>query len=117
MNWKKLTAESQLENLVEESQQHPVLIFKHSTRCSISATSLARLERNWKENEVGDTAPYYLDLIANRSVSGQVASQFGVAHQSPQVLLISKGECIYDASHFDISFDEIRQQLNGISVG
>jgi bacillithiol system protein YtxJ len=117
MNWKQLTAESQLENLVEESQQHPVLIFKHSTRCSISATSLARLERNWKESEVGDTATYYLDLIANRPVSGQVASQFGVTHQSPQVLLISKGECIYDASHFDISFDEIRQQLSGISVG
>ncbi len=117
MNWKKLTAESQLETLVEESREHPVLIFKHSTRCSISATSLARLERNWKESEVGDTVPYYLDLIANRAVSGQIASQFDVPHQSPQVLVISKGECIYDASHFEISFDDIRQQLSGINVG
>jgi bacillithiol system protein YtxJ len=116
MNWKKLIAESQLEALVEESRQHPVLIFKHSTRCSISATALARLERNWKDNEVGDTTPYYLDLIANRALSGQVASQFDVAHQSPQVLLISKGECIYDASHFDISFEDIRRQLHGMNV-
>ncbi len=93
-----------------------MLIFKHSTRCSISATAKARMERNWKQEEVADIAPYYLDLIANRSLSNQVASYFDVQHQSPQVLLISKGACVYDASHFDISFDTIREQLSGISI-
>ncbi|TDB60040.1 bacillithiol system redox-active protein YtxJ [Arundinibacter roseus] len=116
MNWTSLVEESQLENIREESQQHPVLIFKHSTRCSISSASLARLERNWKESDVAGTVPYYLDLIANRTVSAKVAATFDIPHQSPQILLISRGECIYDASHFDINFAEIQQQLSGIEA-
>lgn len=116
MNWTSLVSESQLETIREESREHPVLIFKHSTRCSISATAKARMERNWKQEQVADVNPYYLDLIANRSLSNEVASFFDVPHQSPQVLLISKGACVYDASHFDISFDDIRQQLSEISI-
>jgi len=116
MNWNSLTEEAQLDTIRQESYTHPVLIFKHSTRCSISATAKARLERSWKGAEVGDLAPYYLDLIAYRSLSGRVATEFGVPHQSPQVLLINKGECVYDASHFEISFAEISQQLEGIEA-
>ncbi|WP_373511972.1 bacillithiol system redox-active protein YtxJ [Persicitalea sp.] len=114
MNWHQLTQTSQLEEIKEESQRHPVLIFKHSTRCNISATAKARFERKWKDEEAGGLAPYYLDLISLRSLSSEVADTFSVAHESPQVLLISKGECVYDASHFDISFDEISQQAGSI---
>ncbi len=114
MNWHQLTQASQLEQIKEESQQHPVLIFKHSTRCNISATAKARLERKWNDNEAGDLAPYYLDLVALRSLSNEVADTFGVRHESPQVLLISKGKCVYDASHFDISFDAISEQASRI---
>ncbi len=116
MNWHQLTQASQLEEIKKESQQRPVLIFKHSTRCNISATAKGRLERKWKEDEVGNLAPYYLDLISLRSLSNEVAETFDVPHQSPQVLLISKGECIFDASHFDISFDEISQQASSIEL-
>jgi len=116
MNWQSLTQASQLEEIKEESQRHPVLIFKHSTRCNISATARSRLERKWKDDEAGDMVPYYLDLISLRSVSNEVADTFGVPHQSPQVLLISKGECVYDASHYDISFDDISQRASGIEL-
>ncbi len=116
MNWNSLTDEAQLATIREESHTNPVMIFKHSTRCSISSTSLARMQRSWNGEEVGELKPYYLDLLAYRSLSGQVASEFGIPHQSPQVLLISKGECIYDASHFEISFTEITQQLQGIEA-
>ncbi|GAB3916964.1 bacillithiol system redox-active protein YtxJ [Larkinella terrae] len=109
MNWNKLQDNAQLAQIKQESAEQPVLIFKHSTRCSISSTALSRLERNWSDS-VG-IKPYYLDLISYRSVSGEVAETFGVDHQSPQVLLIQNGECIYDASHFEISFDELKQQV------
>lgn len=107
MNWNKLTSESQLETIKAESAQQPVLIFKHSTRCSISAMALSRMERNW--DDAAGIKPYYLDLIANRSISNQVASKFGVDHESPQILLIQNGECVYDASHMGISFDALKQ--------
>ena len=116
MNWNSLTDEAQLEAIRQESEQHPVMIFKHSTRCSISSTALARMQRSWKGAEVGDLVPYYLDLIAHRNLSGRVASEFGVPHQSPQVLLIHKGKSVYDASHFEISFAELSQQLEGIQA-
>lgn len=107
MNWNKLTEVSQLQTIKEESYRQPVLILKHSTTCSISGTALNRLERNWKQEKVGELKPYYLDLLRYRPISAEIASIFNVEHQSPQVLIIQNGECVYNASHFDISFAEL----------
>ena len=107
MNWNSLTEIGQLETIKEESFNQPVLILKHSKTCSISATALNRLERNWKQEKVGDLKPYYLDLLAYRTVSNQIATNFDVEHQSPQVLLIKNGICTYSSTHFDISFAEL----------
>lgn len=107
MNWLKLTEIEQLDAIKKESANSPVLIFKHSTRCSISATSLARLERNWDESKTKGIKPYYLDLIALRPISNQIEKEFSIEHQSPQALLIKDGKCIFDSSHMAISFDEL----------
>ncbi len=107
MNWTKLTDATQIEQIKEESTAQPILIFKHSTTCSISAMALSRMERNWSDTT--GIKPYYLDLLTNRLLSAQVAQAFGVEHQSPQVLLIHNGECIYDASHMAISFQILTQ--------
>ena len=111
MNWNQLINSAQLEEIKKESHQHPVLIYKHSTRCSISSATLGRLERAWKSEEVGDLKPYFLDLIAHRALSNQIAEEFGVWHESPQVLIIVNGASVYDTSHFDISFDAIKAQV------
>ena len=111
MNWNPLTNSAQIEEIKKESFQHPVLILKHSTRCSISSATLGRLERSWKSEEVGDLKPYFLDLIANRPISNQVGEDFGVWHESPQVLIIQNGASVFDTSHFDISFDVIKTQV------
>jgi len=110
MNWNKLTSEAQIDQLITESAKKPVLIFKHSTRCSISSMSLDRLLRNWKEEDSIQITPYYLDLIAFRSVSNLVAERFGIPHESPQVLLIQKGKVTYHESHYGISYAEIMKQ-------
>ena len=107
MNWTALTEETQLETIVEESKTQPVVIFKHSTRCSISSMAKGRLER--------ETAPdnvkfYYLDLITYRGISNSIAEKFKVHHESPQVLLIKDGECTYEESHNGITMDEIAEQ-------
>ncbi|MCU0471076.1 MAG: bacillithiol system redox-active protein YtxJ [Arcicella sp.] len=109
MNWNTLTEINQLQTIKEESYNYPVLILKHSTTCSISSTALNRLERNWKQEKVGDLKPYYLDLLRYRPISNEIANLFKVEHQSPQVLIIQNGDCIYDASHFDISFGELER--------
>ena len=107
MNWNKLTSSTQLNKIVERSKETPVLIFKHSTRCSISAMAKYRLEGDWDFSE-NDLVPVYLDLIAYRNISNEIAERFSVHHESPQVLLIRDGECTYDASHLDISVQELK---------
>jgi len=108
MNWIPLTTEAQLEEIVSLSETKPTLIFKHSTRCSISSTALNRLERAW---DALDTPAYYLDLIALRPISNAIAEKFDIEHQSPQVLVISQGSCSYSATHLDIAMDEIKSHL------
>lgn len=104
MKWNHLTNESQLEQIIERSKSVPQVIFKHSTRCSISAMAKSRLERS---NEPDGVDFYYLDLIANRSLSNAISEKFNVYHESPQVLVIINGECTYDESHSGISMDLI----------
>ncbi len=110
MNWIPLTQVDQLSDMVATSSQKPILIFKHSTTCSISNTSLNRLERNWNPAEM-PVETYYLDLLNYRSISRQIADQFEVEHQSPQVLIIQNGKSIYDASHFNIDYTELKKQV------
>jgi bacillithiol system protein YtxJ len=111
IQWIPLSTEGQLEDIVKQSNNVPCLIFKHSTRCSISSMAKSRLEKTWDFPE-DEIKPYYLDLIAYRDVSNAIAEKFGVYHESPQALLIRNGECTYDASHLDISVQELRACYN-----
>jgi bacillithiol system protein YtxJ len=97
---------SQLAEIKAASQSQAVLIFKHSTRCSISTTAWTRLQRQWTALLEGIPV-YYLDLLNHRDISGQIETEFSVVHQSPQALLIDKGICTFHASHLDISISEI----------
>jgi len=111
MNWHTINDELQVEEIKQKSFERPVLVFKHSTSCSISATSLSRMERAWDADKAKNIEPFYLDLIRFRSISNKIAKEFNVEHESPQILLIQNGECTYDASHFEIRFDEIVSQV------
>ena len=107
MKWIELKSEDQLDQIREESNTNPVLIFKHSRSCSISRAALDRLERNWKEDEMDNVKPYFLDLLTYRQTSKRIADQFDVEHESPQVLMIDKGQSVFDRSHFDIDYSQI----------
>jgi bacillithiol system protein YtxJ len=107
MNWNELTEESQVNEIKKQSAAQAVVIFKHSTRCSISGMAKSRLERAIAPEGV---AFYCLDLIRYRTLSNKLAEEFGVHHESPQVLLIRNGACVYDESHNGISMQEIVEQ-------
>jgi bacillithiol system protein YtxJ len=103
MNWTLLESADQLSHI--KQQQGYSLIFKHSTRCSISMMAKRRFELDWN-NLPDNMSLYFLDLIQHRELSNQVAQIFDVHHESPQLLLIKDGECILDLSHSEISVDE-----------
>ncbi|HRG38846.1 MAG TPA: bacillithiol system redox-active protein YtxJ [Bacteroidia bacterium] len=108
MNWLSLTTEEQLEEIDKRSfasDIQGVLLFKHSTRCSISSMALNRLDRNLKQS--GSLPVYLLDLLDYRSVSQQIALRYEIEHESPQILIIKNGKCIYHASHSEITASAI----------
>lgn len=111
MNWNYLERPEQLNDIVNESASKTILIFKHSTRCNISRATLDRLERNWKDSEVPNVKPYFLDLLSYRAISNAIAEEFQVEHQSPQVLIIRDGKSVYDNSHYGIDFNAIREKI------
>jgi bacillithiol system protein YtxJ len=104
MNWIKLETEEQISDLKNTAGYS--LIFKHSTRCSISMMAKKRVEMDGDELPE-EVQPYFLDLIAYRQLSALVADVFQVHHESPQLLLIKNGECVLDQSHGDISISEM----------
>ena len=110
MEWLHITGVHEIDEIKEASHGVPCLIFKHSTRCSISSLAQHRLQDDWSF-EAGDLRPYYLDLIQHRDISKYIADTFKVHHESPQVLLIKDGDCIYDASHLDIRVSELQEEL------
>ncbi len=110
LNWKNLTDASQLDEIIKDSHERPVAIFKHSTRCSISSMAKQRLERNW-DIEGNTLDVYYLDLLTYRPVSNQIARDFGVEHASPQLILIKDGKAVFDTSHNAISVEGLKSAL------
>ena len=90
INWIPLESEQQLTSIVERSNNIPCLIFKHSTRCEISAMAKHRLERHW-DFKGEELEAYYLDLISFRTVSNTIAEKFNVYHESPQALTCAIG--------------------------
>jgi bacillithiol system protein YtxJ len=108
MNWIILHHLTEVDDIKKASGYH--VIFKHSTRCSVSLMAKKRFEMDWDlipEN----TSLYFLDLISHRDISAHIAEIFQVHHESPQVLVIKDGECILDASHGDISAEEVAETI------
>ena len=100
IEWRQLTDLGQLNEIIDLSNEKAVLIFKHSTRCSISRFALKQFENEFDLK--GKITPYFLDLLNHRDVSNEIANRFDVFHQSPQILLIKNGKAIFSTSHDDI---------------
>ena len=106
--WIPLVSMDQLDAIQEQSKSKPVVIFKHSTRCGISSMTFRQFESNYQVPQ--DTiALYYLDLLAYRDISNEVAIRFQVLHQSPQMLIIKNGTTVHAASHYQVQAATISQ--------
>ncbi len=111
INWIPLTDLGQLNEIINSSNEKPVVIFKHSTRCIVSRTALKQFENEFDETLHHNLTPYYLDLLEHRDISNEITNRFGVVHQSPQLLLIKEGKSVYNVSHSDIDAGELKQRL------
>ena len=109
IDWIQLTDLGQLNEIQEFSSQKPVIIFKHSTTCSISRMALKNFEREYDLNDKIDA--YFLDLLNFRAISNEIANKFEVVHQSPQLLLIKNGISVYNVSHDSIDAEKLKSKI------
>ena len=96
--------------LVKASYDRPVFLFKHSTRCPISA-SRWQVFQGFAGKESGVDC-YRLMAIEDRSLSMHVAQAAGVEHESPQVILLHKGKIVWHTSHWSITEEDMRAALS-----
>ena len=109
IKWISLVDMGQLNEIISLSEEKPVLIFKHSTRCSVSRMVLKQFESEFDlEDKV---TPYFLDLLEHRDISNAITERFNVVHQSPQLLLIKNGVSVYDVSHSAIDAQDLKSKL------
>ena len=105
----------QLDRLLSESHTRPLLLFKHSFSCGVSAEALDELidHLNADIAAAGVPDPHYaiVTVQTHRDVSNAVSSRLGVRHETPQALLIRDGRVIWSASHFRVTADAMKQAL------
>ena len=109
MHWIHLTDEDQLQKIIVKSQEKPQVIFKYSNRCYSSQLILDALQKDCCPEQVDF---YFLDLITYRNISDKIVETFHVEHHSPQILVVKDGDCIFDASHSEISLENILEQAH-----
>lgn len=102
--WKILNSVDDLNEIDQRSVEKPQLLFKHSTRCSISSMAKNRLDLQL-DMLASHYDCYYLDLIQYRPVSNEIASRYNIVHESPQVIIVKNGKSMYDISHHMIKPD------------
>lgn len=100
-----LTDAQSLEGLFTLSHSQPVIIFKHSTTCPISAAAHRQMSRVRAEVSL-------VVVQSAREVSNEVAARTGIRHESPQVIVLKNGEVVWSASHFDIQADAVEQAVS-----
>nr|WP_315028306.1 bacillithiol system redox-active protein YtxJ [uncultured Chryseobacterium sp.] len=104
--WKKIESEEDLAKAIENSYNHKIAVFKHSTSCFISRTVLKNFEKE-VENSDKPLELYYLDLLAHRPISNKISADLEIRHESPQLIVIENGKPVNSASHQDISLSQI----------
>ena len=104
-NWINIESVQQLNEILNNNSLKTKLFFKHSTRCSISSMALKFFEQDWVNSE--DVDCYFIDLIAYRDVSNEIAKRTIIVHQSPQVIVLKGESVVYDASHQSIDAEKI----------
>ncbi len=105
IEWRYIEALAQLDEILEASNEIPQLIYKHSTRCGVSSMVRKQLDRAWAHE--GKIIPWQLDLLVHRDISNEIADQFGVEHQSPQIIIVSKSKVVIHLSHSPLSKNDL----------
>lgn len=105
-----ITTAADLDAAVAASHTHPVVLFKHSLTCGTSG--MAAEEMTDLDTREASKADIRMIVVQkSRDISWDVERRFKVRHESPQVLILHKGEVVWHASHFRVTADAVATAL------
>jgi bacillithiol system protein YtxJ len=113
---KALSGMDDLERALAATDERPLLLFKHSFTCGLSAEALDEIVAHLKDRCL-DASYAMVTVQTHREVSNAVARRLGVRHETPQALLIRDGRVVWSASHFRVTADAVRAALQQQSPG
>ncbi|HKP45331.1 MAG TPA: bacillithiol system redox-active protein YtxJ [Pyrinomonadaceae bacterium] len=99
-HFKRITDSETLDALIDGSKERPIVIFKHSLTCPISASAYDQMSRH-------DGQVALIEVQNSRGLSAAIENRFGVPHESPQVIVLRKGQVFWNASHFKITAEAV----------
>lgn len=100
----QITDKDALEHLLARSHDAPVVLFKHSSTCPISAAAYRQMSQVLTEVSL-------VVVQRAREVSSEIAARTGIRHESPQAIVLRNGEAVWTASHFDITKSAVEQAV------
>jgi bacillithiol system protein YtxJ len=103
----KIDNHATLQHLLTNSTKKPVIVFKHSNACSISARAYREMEKLDGVN--------ILEVQSAREVSRELANLTGVRHETPQVIVLRDGKAVWNASHFDVTATSVMKAVESHS--
>ena len=106
-NFFRIDDQATLENLITDSKQKPVIVFKHSNACSISSRAYREMEKLEGVN--------ILEVQSAREVSRELANRTGIRHETPQVIILRDGKAVWNASHFDVKAADVMKAVESHS--
>jgi bacillithiol system protein YtxJ len=110
-NIQQLTTIEQWDQAMKNSSEKPLLLFKHSTSCSISAGAHEELMHFIEDDKANPVDYAIVHVIEDRPVSNAIAEQLGVKHASPQAILVKDGRSEWDTSHWHITYSFLSEKL------
>ena len=110
-----LTDLTALEAALDQSHGQPILIFKHSATCGISAQAHHELAQ-WHSRQGQPIQAFLIHVRRHRDVSDAVTDRFRIRHESPQVLLVESGAVQWHGSHWHVNGREVQQALESLAT-
>lgn len=100
----RITDTKSFEEMADRSRERPVVIFKHSLTCPISAGAYDQMAEF--EGEVA-----LVEVQRARELSTEIENRLGVTHESPQVIVLRNGLVVWNASHFKVTSDAVTEAV------
>lgn len=112
----QLKSVEQWDQALKATSEKPLLIFKHSTSCSVSAGAHEELMNYIKDTNTAPVDFAIVHVIEERPISNTIAEQLGIKHASPQAILVKDGQPVWDTSHWHITYSFLSEKLGNPTI-